>query len=81
MENKNCLQKNEHPTREGWVDDISSHGLRHYFKDGFSLCGRAKEKHFFRHFDKETIGSEFACDCKLCIKKLKKLREKKIEIP
>lgn len=76
MENKNLNDQQQPVKNEGWAEDISSHGLRHYYKDGVSLCGRAKEKHFFRNFDKESLGYAFAEDCKLCIKKKKELVEK-----
>lgn len=61
-------------TKEGWSDDIASRGKRHYYKDGVSLCGIWKQKFYFRHFDKDSIGSKHSCDCVYCIKKLKQLK-------
>lgn len=59
---------------EGWANDITTRNRRHYYKDGVSLCGKAKEKHHMRHFDRDSKGSHYACDCNTCIRKLVSLK-------
>lgn len=67
-------------TQEGWCDDISgtSGRLRHYYKDGRSLCGSWYQKHYFKHFDNSHDGSKFHMDCAICIRKLKQLKDNKV---
>lgn len=60
---------------QGWAYDITTRAQRHYYKDGKSLFGKAFEKKFFKHFDKDFPGSKYAKDCVLCIKKLQELKK------
>jgi hypothetical protein len=62
-------------SNEGWCIDVTSRGRTHYYKDGVSLCGEAREKHFFTNFNKDEDGYAFSKDCKYCIKKLKQLKK------
>ena len=56
--------------QEGWSSDVTAvRAKTHYYKNGISLCGKAKTKHFMKNFDKERVGNKFFCDCGICIKK------------
>lgn len=56
---------------EGWSNDVASRNLRHYYRNGESLCKKAIVKPYMNVFDKESTGSKYAKDCNICIKKLK----------
>jgi hypothetical protein len=63
--------------QQGWCNDITglSGRRRHYYKNGISLCGKHKVKHFFNIFDPDSPGDKYTQDCCICIKRLKILRQ------
>jgi hypothetical protein len=76
---KNWLKiTGEQSKNEGWSWNVTDHNKTHYYKDGVSLCGKAKEKEFMKQFDKTRIGSKYFFDCMICEKKRKELSEKKV---
>ena len=60
----------EKQSNTGWALDIASRNKTHYYKNGVSLCGKAIEKPYMKHFDIERNGSKYFHDCTLCIKEL-----------
>jgi len=60
--------------KEGWADDITTRNRVHYYKDGVSLCNKAKQK-FHMTIYRDGIGSKWNYDCSICVKKQKELKE------
>jgi len=56
---------------EGWALDITTKNTTHYYRDGISLCKKAKLKHFMKMYDKNYVGSFFTGECSICAKKIK----------
>lgn len=60
--------------RQGWSTDITKRGVDHYYLDGISLCGKARDNFHLKHFDPNPLRYSHSGCCLICLKKGKLLK-------